>query len=100
MTESIKQPAASDLSAATCSLPKQFEGKFLGYGMGKIFIKTKATGDTPVLDVRGWGHLTGKGSLGMEDNEAAKVQDQFERWVIETLNAALENKENTRRSEA
>ncbi len=59
--------------------------------MGKIFISTKC-GDTTVLDVRGWGYLTGRGGgLAMSEDDAVKVQDQFEEWVIAALNHYAEN---------
>jgi hypothetical protein len=76
---------------AACSLPSQLKGPFYGAGMGKIFIHTKC-GDTTVLDVRGWGYLTGRGGgLAMAEDDAVKVQDQFEAWVIAALNYYAEN---------
>ncbi len=78
-----------------CSLPIQFKGPFYGCGhMGKIFVR-RETGDTTVLDIRGWGYLTGKGALGMDNDEADKVMDQFEDWVIHALNRAAENCDST-----
>lgn len=87
---STTKPDAS--GASPCSLPSQFKGRFVGYGMGKIFVKTPK-GETTALDVRGWGYLTGKGdcALGMSEDDACKVQDQFEAWVIEALNHYAEN---------
>ncbi len=82
---------ANGCSASTCSLPKQFDGKFYGYDMGKIFIKTKC-GDTNVIDIRAWGYLIGDGGgLGMNEDDACEIQDQFERWVIKALNYYREN---------
>jgi hypothetical protein len=72
------------------SLPEQFNGEFSGHDMGEIFIRTKAVGDINVLDVRGWGYLMGQGALGMSDDEGDTAQVQFERWIIKTLNDALE----------
>lgn len=42
-----------------------------------------------LLDVRGWGHLTGKGStaLGLDDQTAARLQDNLGRRVAELMNA-------------
>lgn len=69
------------------NLPPQFKPPFFGSNMGKIFCKTQC-GDTTVLDVRGWGYLTGTGGgLGMGEDEATKIQDQFEAWVCAALNA-------------
>ena len=44
-----------------------------------------------VLQVRGWGHLTGFGQAGLRINPetAAEIQDNFGRWVARTLTAAL-----------
>ena len=41
-----------------------------------------------VLDLRGWGYLTGKGAgaLGLTEEDAAKVMDQFGKWVVMRLN--------------
>lgn len=81
----------SGLRDVTCSLPSQLKGPFYGVGMGKIFIHTKC-GDTTVLDVRGWGYLTGRGGgLAMSEDDAVKIQDQFEEWVIAALNHYAEN---------
>lgn len=44
-----------------------------------------------VLTVRGWGHLTGGGALGLGEDEAVEIQDSFHKWVVETLNANLPN---------
>lgn len=69
-------------------LPEQFKGPF-SHTMGKVFIKTHL-GDTNVLDIRGWGYLTGTGGgLAIKQELAAEIQDQFAEWVVHTLNAAL-----------
>ena len=71
------------------TLPKEMDGTFYGSNCGQIYIKTK-NGDTPVLDIRGWGYLTGAGGLNLSNEEACKIQDSFERWVINTLNSHRE----------
>lgn len=38
-----------------------------------------------ILDVRGWGHLTGKGSHGIDENAAAEIQDAIGEWVAVML---------------
>ena len=48
---------------------------------GKIFDANNA----PVLDVRGWGYLTGNGCLGLPEDEAAEIQDRFGNQVAELL---------------
>lgn len=42
-----------------------------------------------MLDMRGWGYLTGKGSqaLGLGEDEAAKIQDTIGAHVTGLLNA-------------
>jgi hypothetical protein len=37
--------------------------------------------------VRGWGRLTGVGALHLSDAEAVSIQDDFVKWVLETLNS-------------
>ena len=40
------------------------------------------------LDVRGWGRLTGTGGgLGIQEDEAAEIQDAFQQHVVDALNA-------------
>lgn len=39
-----------------------------------------------VLDVRGWGHLTGGGGLALPTEEAEKIQDEFGERVVAALN--------------
>lgn len=43
------------------------------------------------MDVRGWGRLTGKGALGLSDDDAAKIQDDFGESVVRVLNASWPN---------
>lgn len=40
-----------------------------------------------ILDVRGWGHLTGKGSHGITETLATEIQDEIGKDVAELLNA-------------
>lgn len=41
-----------------------------------------------ILDMRGWGYLTGKGSeaLGLDEDEAAKIQDAIGTHVADLMN--------------
>ena len=50
----------------------------------------KDGGQVTVLDIRGWGYLTGHGSgaLGMDHNTAFNEQKAFADRVVATLNAA------------
>jgi hypothetical protein len=36
--------------------------------------------------IRGWGKLTGVGGYHLPADKAAKIQDEFAKWVLETLN--------------
>ena len=36
--------------------------------------------------IRGWGYLTGGGALHLSNDEAVSIQDDFAKWVLETLN--------------
>lgn len=38
-----------------------------------------------LLVVRGWGHLTGCGGLHLDEEEAAKIQDDFAQHVVNCL---------------
>jgi hypothetical protein len=43
-----------------------------------------ANGDR-ILDVRGWGHLTGSGAHGLTCDVAAKVQDEMAKFVAKVV---------------
>jgi hypothetical protein len=49
----------------------------------KIII-TNSRGEKAIILVRGWGRLTG-GNLMLPPTEAAKLQDEFIQWVIDTI---------------
>jgi hypothetical protein len=73
--------------------PPEYAGPFFAYDFmpQKIMFKS-GHGDTMALDVlsvRGWGHLTGGAALNINPEAAAKIQDSFGQWVVQTLNAAL-----------
>lgn len=42
-------------------------------------------GGKALFVVRGWGHLTGQGGLGLTFDEAIAMQDEFAQWVISKL---------------
>ena len=45
--------------------------------------------DNRIVDVRGWGYLTGKGGgLGMSEDQAEKIQDRIGEQVAAALNAS------------
>ena len=39
----------------------------------------------PFILIRGWGNLTGIGAHNMPADKAAKIQDDFEQWIIYKL---------------
>ena len=43
-------------------------------------------GDEFAFCVRGWGKLTGIGGFRLPADEAANIQNEFAKWVLETLN--------------
>ena len=38
-----------------------------------------------MIMVRGWGALTGSGGYGLNPTDAAKIQDDFIQWVVDTI---------------
>jgi len=38
-----------------------------------------------LIMVRGWGALTGSGGYGLNPTDAAKIQDDFIQWVVDTI---------------
>lgn len=38
-----------------------------------------------MIMVRGWGALTGSGGYGFNPTDAAKIQDAFIQWVVDTI---------------
>lgn len=55
----------------------------------QIWGDSQKGGDTHVLDVRGWGYLTGKGAgaLGLSDAEAMSAQRAIQRYAVAAWNA-------------
>ncbi len=41
--------------------------------------------DKLFIDIRGWGHLTGCGALNLPSDVAAKIQDDFGKFIVEKL---------------
>lgn len=60
--------------------------------MGSYIVDSK---ERRVVDIRGWGFLTGKGSeaLGMEETKAADIQDRFGTLIAVLLNVSSGPKE-------
>lgn len=57
---------------------------------GTIWCPSAKGGDRPVLDMRGWGYLTGKGhgALGLDSETAAKEQDALALFIIDACKDA------------
>ena len=56
-------------------------------GAGDIYaysLKTKKK--KPIMMIRSWGYLTGTGALNLPNEVAAKLQDDFGKYIVETLN--------------
>lgn len=53
---------------------------------------TDEKGSWPICDIRGWGHLTGKGSgaLGLPHDEAAAIQDAHAHFIAEAFTVLRE----------
>lgn len=54
-------------------------GRILAYSL-------KTQKQKKVMMIRGWGHLTGTGSLNLPNEVAIKIQDDFGKYIVETLN--------------
>lgn len=39
-----------------------------------------------IADVRGWGHLTGRGALALSEEEAIKIQDRIGAEIVRAMN--------------
>jgi hypothetical protein len=46
-------------------------------------------GDMTVIDIRGWGYLTGGAALKMDPDQARAEQDAFGEWVAALLNSTM-----------
>lgn len=57
------------------------------YNNGEIWaFSTKAKKKKHIMLIRGWGRLTGTGGLHLKVEDAAKIQDDFGQYIVETLN--------------
>ena len=43
-----------------------------------------------VIDIRGWGYLTGKGALGYSSDKAKEIQDNIGRRIAQMMNEDAE----------
>lgn len=48
---------------------------------------TDAAGEFPVLQIRGWGHLTGTGGLRLRHDEAIAIQEANAQFIVRACNA-------------
>jgi len=70
---------------------KRFAGPHLkpdGYGL-QIWADSQKGGDTRVLDVRGWGYLTGcgHGALGLSEADGIEAQRAVQAYAVAAWNA-------------
>ena len=42
--------------------------------------------DVYMFCVRGWGHLTGTGAMHLPEESAARIQDEFVKYILDRLN--------------
>ena len=57
------------------------------YKDGEIWaFSTKAKKKKHIMLIRGLGYLTGTGGLHLSESAAAKIQDDFGQFIVETLN--------------
>lgn len=45
--------------------------------------------DTVLIDIRGWGYLTGTGGLNLPEEEAINIQDTLAEYIVKQLNRRL-----------
>jgi len=57
----------------------------LTYRDGIIFAYDHDDNEREFIILRGWGHLTGVGGLALKGTDAAKIQDDFAEYIINTL---------------
>jgi hypothetical protein len=84
MPEKLNAESGAGLAAASGYAPWQPPFR---YNMDGQWIEDSK--GQRMLDIRGWGYLTGKGSeaLGMDEDAAAKIQDAIGKRTADLLNA-------------
>jgi hypothetical protein len=89
----------SDSDVATSDLlglpSKYWEAPFRYDVNGSCILDKKGA---MIVDIRGYGYLTGKGSLGLSDRHACYVQDQLGEAIARLVNAAWPNVQGQTRS--
>lgn len=75
-----------ELKARIVSLLNEEDGAFplknVGLSSDKKYIVSE---QNPILMTRGWGYLTGSGSLDLPAEDAAKIQDNFTQWAASRI---------------
>lgn len=46
-------------------------------------------GNRKVVDIRGWGHLTGKGALGLSYDQATEHQKELGKFIVQLVNTPI-----------
>ena len=63
----------------------QFAETFV-YEDSYIYYKDDNEDLHPVISIRGWGYLTNPNGLNLSSDDAAKIQDDFGKYIVEKLN--------------
>lgn len=60
----------------------------LGFGSARV-VATDHKGTFPICDIRGWGHLTGKGhgALGLSHDEGVAIQEANAALIVKAVNS-------------
>ena len=76
-----KEPVAKSPAAMACYAP--FKPPFKYDGMGQCVFDNDGQ---LILDMRGWGFLTGTGGLGYDAEKAASIQDKIGERITQIMN--------------
>jgi len=56
-------------------------------------VSVRDANEQHICDLRAWGHLTGRGGLGLSDSEAWEIQKARAKFICDTMNAWVAAKE-------
>lgn len=84
-TEKLKPIIVDKINGKDVKIEHLSNFKYDGDGM--IMATYDADGkEYDIMLIRGWGHLTGIGALHLDHEFAAKLQDDFAKYIVDTLN--------------